>query len=186
MKKITIFLFVAVLSTFAAKAQEFKKFRVGIGGGYASASGKGAKGGVLLYVEPGYRVMDQLIVNLRMESAIIARGSATDTEADLDVAGLGSYTLNAQYYFNNNDFRPFAGAGFGLFSLAAVSIDAGQGGGSVTAAAASNEFGFYPRVGFDYKHFTLSIDYNVVPETNDIKNSYIGIRIGGFFGGGRK
>jgi len=185
MKRISTVLFLVVLTAASAVAQEFKAFRVGLGLGYANASGKGAKGGVLWTLEPGYRVNDQILANLRIEGAVIGRGYADETSASIDVAALGSYTLNGQYYFNNNNLRPFVGVGFGLYSLAAVSVTAGTSGGSTQAVAASNKFGFYPRVGIDAGHFTLNLDYNLVPETDGIKNSYLGIRIGGFIGGGR-
>jgi outer membrane protein W len=115
----------------------------------------------------------------------------------LDVAGIRSYTLNGQYFFSTNDFRPFVGVGVGMFSLAAAKIEASSGGSSGTAASAETKFGFYPRLGFDYKHFTINLDYNFIPATEatvstgtgtvdtEFKNSYIGIRIGGYFGGGR-
>ena len=80
------------------------------------------------------------------------------------------------------------GAGFGLYNLAAVTVsDSGDGG-----AAAESKFGFYPRIGFDLGHFNINLDYNIVGSTKfegtdlESKNSYIGIRIGGFFFGGRK
>ncbi|HEX8040612.1 MAG TPA: outer membrane beta-barrel protein [Chryseosolibacter sp.] len=186
MKKISTVLLLIAITAAAAVAQEYKAFRVGIGLGYANASGKGAKGGVLWSLEPGYRVNDQILANLRIEGAVIGRGYADETSASVDVAALGSYTLNGQYYFNNNSFRPFVGVGFGMYSLAAVSMTAGTSGGSSQAVAAANKIGFYPRVGFDAGHFTLNLDYNIVPETAGIKNSYLGIRIGGFFGGGKK
>src|SRR5688500_14470987 len=87
------------LAAVAVKAQEFKKFKVGLGAGYAMASGKGAKGGALVYLEPAYRFTDVIQMGLRIESAIIARGFSEDVgDISLDVAGLGSYTLNGQYY----------------------------------------------------------------------------------------
>lgn len=186
MKRISTVLLLIAMTAATAVAQEYKAFRVGIGLGYANASGKGAKGGVLWALEPGYRVNDQILANLRIEGAVIGRGYADETSASVDVAALGSYTLNGQYYFNNNNFRPFVGVGFGMYSLAAVSVTAGTTGGSTEAVAAANKIGFYPRVGFDAGHFTLNLDYNLVPETNGIKNSYLGIRLGGFIGGGRK
>jgi outer membrane protein W len=186
MKRISTVLLLIVLTAATAVAQEYKAFRVGVGLGYANASGKGAKGGVLWALEPGYRVTDQILANLRIEGAVIARGSATETEISLDIAALGSYTLNGQYYFNNNNFRPYVGVGFGMFSLAAASVDVSAGGGSQEVVAAANKIGFYPRIGFDAGHFTVNLDYNIVPETAGIKNSYLGIRIGGFFGGGKK
>jgi outer membrane protein W len=183
---LTVFAFI-FLASIATKAQEFKKFKVGIGAGYAMASGKGAKGGVLLYLEPAYRITDVIQLGLRMESAVVARGFSEDPgELSMDVAGLGSYTLNGQYYFSNNSFRPFIGAGVGIFTLAAVSMDIDGSGTSQDLVASSSKIGFYPRAGFDFNHFTLSLDYNIVPETDGVKNSYIGIRFGGFFGGGRK
>jgi len=186
MKRISTVLLLIVVTAAAAVAQEFKAFRVGVGLGYAAASGKGAKGGVLFALEPGYRVSDQILANLRMEGAVIGRGYANETSASIDVAAIGSYTLNGQYYFNNNNFRPFAGLGFGIYSLAAVSASADVNGNVNQGVAAGSKIGFYPRVGFDAGHFTLSLDYNLVPETNGIKNSYFGLRFGGFFGGGRK
>jgi hypothetical protein len=186
MKRIATVLLLVIVTAAGAIAQEYKAFRVGLGLGYAMASGKGAKGGALFYLEPGYRVNDQILANLRIEGAVVGRGFADENSAEIEVAALASYTLNGQYYFNNNNFRPFVGAGFGMFSLASASVSASSGGGSSESVAAANKIGFYPRIGFDAGHFTLALDYNLVPETNGIKNSYIGIRFGGFFGGGRK
>jgi hypothetical protein len=66
-----------------------------------------------------------------------------------------------------------------------------------------DKFGFYPRVGFDVGHFTVTLDYNIVPPSrvrvttsqpsqpvtitnNDYQNSYLGLKVGFFLGGGRK
>jgi opacity protein-like surface antigen len=188
-KSLSLILVALCLSTVSVYAQDYKKFRVGVGLGYALASGEGAKGGILITGEPGYRISDQILVGLRIEAAVIGRGSvdANNSNVDIDVAALGSYAATGQYYFSNNNFRPFVGAGVGIYSLAAVSIDANSGGGTQQdIAAAANKIGFFPRVGFDLNHFTLSLDYNIIGETDNIKNSYIGIRLGGFFGGGRK
>ena len=188
MKRTLTVLMFMVLTTAGAIAQEYQAFRVGVGLGYAMASGSGSKGGVLFNLEPGYRITDQILLNLRIEGAVVGRGFANETSAEMDVAAIASYTLNAQYYFNNNNFRPFVGAGIGTYSLASTSVAVDVGGGQTETGvvAAANKFGFYPRVGFDTGHFTLSVDYNAIPETNGIKNSYIGIRVGGFFGGGKK
>src|SRR5690606_20016614 len=99
--------------TVAANAQEFKKFKVGVGAGYAVPSGSGAKGGLLWTVEPSYRVSDALALGLRIEGAVLVRGFSEDLgdELDFDIAGITSYTVNAQYYLSNNSFRPFVGAG---------------------------------------------------------------------------
>lgn len=193
MKKFVYLLALAMLMSTFTNAQEYKKFKVGVGLGYAMASGSGSSGGVLFTLEPAYRLQDNLSIGLRMESAIIVRGfSQSSSSASIDAAAVGSYTLNGQYYFGSTSFRPFVGAGFGLYSLAAVSESVSSGGSNVSVAiAAESKFGFYPRVGFDYRHFNMALDYNIIPATtvgggNDLKNSYIGIRIGAFFGGGKK
>lgn len=207
MKKFLLLIGFIGAAFFTANAQDFKPVKVGIGLGYASPGGDGAKGGVLFYLEPAYRVSDQFAVGLRLESAVMARGyslSGTSSSAsvDLDVSANSSYTVNGQYYFSNNSFRPFAGAGFGIYSLAAVKAKASSGtGGSTSSAevsASASKFGFYPRVGFDLGHFTMQIEYNIIPSsksdvvissttyTSESKNSYLGIKAGFFFGGGKK
>lgn len=210
MKKTCILFFLGILMiSVGANAQELKQFRVGIGAGYASPSGSGAKGGVLFYLEPGYRISDQLLVNLRMEWAAMARGLAENAgDVDFDISTSGSYTLNAQYYFKDGSvgFRPFAGAGFGIYSIKAASLSDSFGGqgADITLGKDESKFGFYPRVGFDAGHFQMSIDYNLVSKSTqevpvydenlqqvgteeiEFKNSYLGIRLGVTIGGGKK
>src|SRR4051812_15597929 len=122
MKKLLTVLCLVALTTFTIKAQEFRKFKVGIGTGFVKPAGKGSSGGILLYLEPAYRATDNFQVGLRFESALVARGSATDTNVDLKVAAVNSYTINGQYYFSNENFRPFVGIGTGLYSLASAQI----------------------------------------------------------------
>ncbi len=193
MKKVLLIVLVFVAVS-AAKAQEFKPFQLYVGVGYAIPEGGG---GVLFDIEPAYRINDAIAVGLRWESAAMAK-IVGDSEAE--ISGNGSWTVNGKYYFSNNKFRPYVGVGLGLYTIAAVnfSADAGEVGGG-------SKFGFYPRIGFDLGHFNINIDYNIIPSTTlegfsytdgggttvtsdgvDIKNSYIGIRIGGFFFGGRK
>ena len=192
MKKVVYVLALSLLVTSFGYAQDYKKFKVGVGLGYASASGYGSGGGVIFTIEPAYRLQDNLSIGLRWEAAAITRGySQTVSGANFDVAGIGSFTLNGQYYFGSGgDFRPFAGLGLGLYSLAGVS--GSSSGSNITATEAESKFGFYPRIGFDFHHFSMSADYNIVPPTKDIlggtgefKNSYLGIRLGFFFGGGK-
>jgi hypothetical protein len=87
--------------------------------------------------------------------------------------------------------RPFIGAGFGLFSLAAVKFNTASPNNSVDAneVGAETRFGFYPRIGIDAGHFNFSIDYNIVPKTDvpnigEVDNNYLGIRAGVSIGGG--
>jgi hypothetical protein len=191
MKKLSTVLFLMLFAAVAVNAQEFKKFRLATGLGYAMPGGAGAGGGILYDIEPGYRVNDALCVSLRYEGAVVVRGLSEDVASyNASAAAIGSYTLNGIYYLSANKFRPYVGAGVGFFSLAAVTVTSTGGGG----AAAESKIGFYPRIGFDLGHFNINIDYNIVGPSEftdgtnkyETKNGYLGIRIGGFFFGGRK
>ena len=181
-----LLLVVLALFAFTANAQDYKPFQLYLGLGYAVPADGG--GGILFDIEPAYRLNDNIAVGLRLESAAMAKVVGT-TEAS--VSGVGSYTLNGKYYLGSSNFRPYVGVGLSLFALGQVSVD---GAGATGNVEAGTTFGFYPRIGFDVGHFNINLDYNIVGSTQveggtgsggDIKNSYIGIRIGGFFFGGQ-
>lgn len=201
MKKIALLAVASVLTLAVAHAQydedysrEFKPFKVGIGIGYAvPGAGEGAGGGFLMYLEPAYRATDQVLVGLRLEGAFMVRGLHGTGNDDIggDATSVASYTLNSHYYFNNNDVRPFVGAGVGLYSLAAAKFDTSDNNDpGLNDIGSETRFGFYPKIGIDAKHFNLTLDYNIVPPTDvpgggEVKNSYLGIRAGISIGGGR-
>jgi len=183
MKKIlfsTLLLGAAVVGN----AQTFKPFKVDFATGYASPGGSGAKGGVLFAVEPKYAINDNITLGVRFEGAVMARATK-DASGDYvagDVKAAGSYLATGDYYFNTNKFRPFAGAGVGLFSTAGASVDSN---GDVIEGASSSKFGAMPRAGFEFGHFRFAIEYNVLGKTGSINNNYLGIKFGFFAGGGR-
>jgi hypothetical protein len=193
MRNSLIIFLLAAIMTSASYGQEFKPFKVGVGLGYAApgSTGKGAGGGILMFLEPAYRATDIIQIGLRIESAVIVRG-VTGMNNNNDVSGDASsnvsYTLNGQYYFGTKNVRPFVGVGLGLFSLAAVKFNTATSTSSNVSP--QTQFGFYPRIGFDAGHFQMSLDYNIVPSTSipgggEVKNSYLGIRAGVSIGGGR-
>ena len=175
--------------------REFAAFKVALGLGYAvPGEGNGAGGGVLIFVEPAYRASDRVLIGLRLESAIIVRGVIGVGNEDVkgDATSNLSYTLNGQYYFNNNKVRPFIGAGVGLFSLAAMKFNTANNNNNTGAndVGAETVFGFYPRIGIDAGHFNLMLDYNFIPKSDvpgggQVVNNYLGIRAGISIGGGR-
>jgi hypothetical protein len=205
MKKLVLLLAFSVVSL-CTFAQDYKAFRWGLGLGYASpgGGGEGAKGGVLLYTEPSYRVNDQIAVGLRLELAVMARvavsGTSSSSTAEAEVKANGSYTINGQYYFGSSSFRPFLGAGFGVFQLASATASANSSGSTSNGeVAGGTKIGFYPRAGFDIGHFTMNLEYNIIPKTEgisadsngnlqnvEIKNGYLGFKLGFFIGGGKK
>lgn len=151
-KKLTILLLLTAAYT-VTFSQDLKPFRVGVGLGYAApaTTGAGADGGVLFYIEPGYRPCDNVLIGLRLEGAVMARGVEGVNKDDVkgDATTNFSYTINGQNYFTDNYVRPFIGAGVGLFSLAAAKFNTSNADNSIIAddASAETRFGFYPRIG---------------------------------------
>lgn len=183
MKKLTFSLILLAIAFFSnAQDLAFKPFKVDFSGGYATpSSGNGAKGGALFAIEPKYALTDNLTVGLRMEAALMVRASLDPNATDAgDVKGSASYLATADYYFNTNDFRPFVGVGAGLYQTATADLSSSTG-----EVNSGNKFGVAPRVGFEYSHFRLAVEYNVAGKTGDINNSYLGIKLGFFVGGGR-
>lgn len=200
MKKVlmlsSIFFLAFAASANAQDEGEFKPFKVDVSLGYAiPTGGTGSKGGALFVVEPKYAVLPQLSVGLRLESAVMLSGvnlSTGEYNSSSSAKAAVSYLATGDYYFNSNDFRPFAGAGAGLFTTAAVDIDSDN-----PNIAEGSKFGGMIRAGFEYKHLRFGAEYNLVPKStvaassptaNDgytVQNSYIGIKLGVCIGGGR-
>lgn len=177
MKKLYIILFVSLVFITAVKAQHYDKFKLGIGVGYISGNADGndmpSRDGGLFTLEPAYRVLDNFAVGLRLEAAVFLAG-----RHDIIPPFIASTTINSQYYFSDEQFRPFIGAGLGFFANFGV------------------WFGFYPRIGFDWEHFTLALEFNLIPGalsnydfiTNTSSKSrayYFSVKLGGFFFGGK-
>lgn len=198
-----IFCFISILSL-SAKSQEsagaaFKPFKVDVSVGYAIPGGEGAKGGVLFALEPKYAVIPSLSVGIRAEAAVVARFSGYDeTGAPLDVSvkAAGSYLATGDYYLMSSySFRPFVGAGVGIFSLAGADVNS-----TSSNVSGGSKFGGMTRIGFEASHFRFGFEYNIVPKTTfegydengdyqtglTSNNNYIGIKLGVCFGGGKK
>lgn len=179
MKKTWTLAIVIILAgqfTYAQKeARTFKKFKTDVSLGYAIPQGSGTKGGILFVVEPKYAVLDQLSVGLRMEAAALANVDAAGKSGTVRV--LSSYMATGDYYFSGNKFRPFVGAGGGMFTMASVNIE-----GTAKQIPSASEFGFMVRVGFEAGHFRMGGEYNFLKN----KAGYLGVKIGVCIGGGRK
>jgi hypothetical protein len=198
---LAIFILSATISL-SVKGQDavlLKPFKVDLSIGYAIPGGEGTKGGILFAFEPKYAVIPNLAVGLRMEGAIIAKFNGYDEDGNAmatKVKAAGSYLATGDYYFTNNyALRPFAGAGAGIFSIAAMEVDSDNGN-----VSGGSKFGGMVRAGIEAGHFRLGLEYNIVPKTTyegydsdgnyvtglSSSNNYIGIKIGACIGGGKK
>lgn len=186
MKQLLMMLF-GLLIMQAATAQDgssriFKKFKVDISLGYAAPAesmGSGKKGGALFAIEPKYNVLDQIAVGFRMEGAAMIR---VDEEGESGKAKVNySFVPTGDYYFSNNNFRPFVGVGAGIYTFASIDISEDDEFDPDNIAGTS-KFGFMARTGFEFGHLRLGAEYNFLAD----KAGYFGIKIGAVIGGGRK
>jgi len=192
--KIATLLLLVSFSAFKAKAQSetFKAFKTDLAIGYAVPAGSGSKGGVLFAVEPKYSISDQITLGLRLEWALTAYAFEAEGESFTgDIKATGSYLATADYMFNTNRVRPFVGLGVGIYSVAGVSSSfelegEGVSESSEIAVGGGTKFGFAPRVGLEAGHFRLAAEYNFAGKDDNIKYSYLGLKVGFFFGGGKR
>ena len=162
----------------AQAEQTFKPFKVDIAVGYALPSGEGSKAGALIAIEPKYALNDNLALGLRLETALTAQSDVSTTSGNADVKGSASYLATVDYYLNTNSFRPFVGAGAGIFSNA--SANANTNTETTSDVKAGSRFGYTPRIGFETGHFRAAVEYNVAGKTASVNHNYIGFKLGSF------
>jgi hypothetical protein len=188
MKK-SLLLSLLISAAFMAHAQTststststYKAFKVDFDLGYAIPSvstGSGTKAGATFTIEPHYRLSDALAIGFRFEGAALGYEQNNGTTNKVKVSLLTSYCPSVEYYFSNGGFRPFVGAGAGIFSQQSLAAT----GSNATLVPGASNFGFFPEVGFEAGHFRMSADYDVAGNSNN----YLSFKIGFFFGGGKK
>jgi outer membrane protein X len=196
MKKI-ILTAMAVFAFANGYSQEEGKFRVGLDLGYTVPSNGG--GGILFSLEPKYNLKDNMNVGLRIGAAAMVRDVNTDGggTTSAKISANGSYVGTYDYYFNKSgsSFVPYIGGGAGYYSIANVEFDDVDESSSNAALDASGKMGGLIRGGFEWGKFRMGIEYNLVPKSElqdlsgtkvgSISNSYLGIHLGFYVGGGK-
>ncbi|GHN00126.1 hypothetical protein WSM22_16150 [Cytophagales bacterium WSM2-2] len=194
-------------------AQEFRKFKFSAGGGITVAREGPQRNAGVFYLEPSYRVNNQVTIGLRFETTVANHQALQGTEDDF-FSGINSYSINGQYYLrSSSSFRPFVGIGVGIFSTPTgssysyseirytsnyvMTIE------ETKTLSSGSKFGLYPRVGFDIYHFSFTAEYNIGPTSNsddkvivdgmmsgyntgDKSRDYLSFKVGFFLGGGKK
>ena len=184
MKKILLLgTLVACTMLLHAQSTEFHAFKWDIGIGYAiPSSGSGTEAGATFTMQPHYRLSDDFALGLRMEAAAI--GYKNSVTGDVKVSALASGCLSGEFYLSDSGFRPFIGAGVGIFDeeSATGNTNNNNDNSGVSVSGRTTNFGGYPVVGFEAGHFRMSVEYDVAGNNNN----YVAFKIGTFFGGGRK
>lgn len=193
MKKIILAVIIALLSL-SGYAQKEGGFRVGLDLGIVPAN---SGGGVLLSLEPKYNIKDNMNLGLRIGVAAIVRDiNDMGTNSSAKVSANGSYVATYDYYFNasGKTFVPYIGGGAGYYSIANVEFDDTDNNNDVNVDA-TGKLGGLLRGGFEWGKFRMGLEYNLVPESTlqdingnnqgTVANSYLGIHLGFYVGGGK-
>lgn len=192
-----VILLVAVTTTFA---QEQGKIRVSLDLGYAIPSDGG--GGLAIYLEPKYNLKDNMSVGIRLGFATLIKNVKSTASSDVFEGEIGanfSYLATFDYHFNGSEssFVPYVGGGLGYVSVANIELQSVNSSDTVDTRKfeAGGKFGGMIRAGFEWAKFRMGVDLNIIPKSDfenlngDIigsaKNSYIGISLGFFVGGGK-
>lgn len=187
----TILFLVAVMLFSSANAQEYRKFKAGLALGFANSTSVRAAS-----LEAAYRINDRMAIGYRHETASLQSNSVY------------SKSVYYQIYFSgfHKKFRPFVSLGAGQFT---PSTDMNGGCGTPHAdrnVGIEQKIGIFTRVGFDVGHFSFSIDSNLAersksmvesnlqpsdaayhdPYVQYLSNTYVAVKLGFFFGGGKK
>lgn len=189
MKKIFFAAIIMISMAQWVHAQEQGKFRVGFDLGYTIPDGGG---GVLFAIEPKYNIADNMNIGLRFESAAMAKNvEGANIGLEASIAASASYSATFDYYFNSgsSSFAPFIGGGAGYSTLANVGFDI-EGFTSADEVELDGKFAGLIRTGFEAGKFRIAATYNLIGKSDlgegaSVKNSYIGISLGFYLGGGK-
>lgn len=194
MKKF-IFLALFTLITSFSFAQVKDRFRVNLDLGYTIPTNGG--GGILFTIEPKWNLTDNMNVGIRWQSAAMSKGltiDASGTTTNSSISANSSFLGTYDYYFNSgsSSFAPYVGAGLGLYVLGNMSIE--NSANNDASISAGSKFGGVIHGGFEAGKFRMGVEYNLIPKSDSyltngtmgkVSNSYIGITLGFFIGGGR-
>jgi hypothetical protein len=169
----------------------FKPFRVDVFAGAAFPASNIFGAGAMLGVEPKYALSSAINTGLRLEAAGLVRSfykvNLNEQKVQADLTLMGSSLLTTDYYFNSGrDIRFFAGLGAGAYWYGAASF-AGTPDTNTdpVETKAGVRFGMMPRIGVEGYHVRVSTEYNFVGKAGRTKNSYLALKLGFYFGGGK-
>lgn len=189
MKNIVVVIAILIFSS--ASAQEYKRFKAGLSLGFMGKNSPAA--GAL---EAAFRINDYMAIGYRGEMA------------DIGANTIRSKSIYFQKYFSrfHGKFRPFASVGLGQFTPS-TDMAGGCGGPHPDYnVGIRSKVGIFTRVGFEVGHFTLMADVNLAPRSRStvmsslqptdtgyhdpyvqyLSNSYVTLKVGFFFWGGKK
>jgi len=158
----------------------FHKYKIDGTVGGAFPTGRQPNGTLVLTAEPHYRLSDENELGFRVQEAFLRQLNSGKIEG-FSISPMDSYCFTAEHYFSNRFFRPFIGAGAGIFRQGEV-INGAFPSQSILEVP---HIGGFPRLGFELGVLRFSAEYNFMQNNSNGSNSgYISINAGFFMGGG--
>jgi len=130
--------------------------------------------GIFIYVEPKLKSSENTFIGLRMGATIVPHSQFYSIAPTFD------------YYFKNKEVPPYVGIGLGYYFLNTHNglFDPAN----MYEESVANKAGLLLRGGYDYKKFSVGLEFNYIPQAEVIKqdgqvlekvdNSFIGLSIG--------
>jgi hypothetical protein len=168
-------------ASYAAQAQyTYKPFRIDAGGGLSfPVTTFGI--GILGSVEPQYSI-GPFAIGLRVEYHL--EDIATESSGEVEKYN-SAMLLTGDYRFSSDTYRPFVGAGFGSYLLAANIVESNNSGYRFFGQSA----GAMLRAGIDMPYFRCALQYHITGsrthENLRIDFSYLAISFAVSIGGRR-
>jgi len=184
---LTLMSFLVKFTTGQNYDRDFKPFKIDASVGYGIPDASDTKGGLLFAFEPKYALLsDQVCFGLRLEGAltkIAANSDSINANVNSESATNISALFTSDFYFNNNEVRPFLGCGTGAYTINTV---AGKNEGQLLPdIAETTHWGFMLRGGIEWGHLRAGLEYNFVSSSASQSFKYIGVKVGVLLGGGR-
>lgn len=163
------FLFVQRPDGFSQHVNEYKRLKVIISSGTTLSTGLFP--GLLLSLEPQYRISDKIALGAQLQSSVVIMLVDGDQIESFDIGTIYG-TIN--YYLKRiNRIQPFLGAGTGVAQQEYFDSQKGYG--------VTNDPSLLLRAGFDYRHLTSSVEYNILTY-----QGFLSIKLGVSIGGGKR
>lgn len=196
-----VFLFGMICCSSIAKAQLTDHLRVVIEAGFIGFSDS-EKLSFLINLEPKIRSSENSFIGLRLAMAINSQTFENEEGADYRIDdqsdhGFLSLIPTFDYYWGDDDFRPYAGIGVGPYLLGNQfdlrSTALGSSRDEVIEVSPDIKIGALVRGGFEIKRLRIGVEYNFIPKADiqapddevigTVKSGYFGGTVGYVFGG---
>ena len=197
-----LLIFCVSLLPFASIAQFSKPFKINGSAGYSIQPVSGARGGLLVGIEPRYALHERFELGLRLEGAFPSQpvppaGYRYREEDRFKSTSVVSTILTVNYWLPSGHrsgmpdhgvvVRPYVGVGLGSYWASASiheTTPLDNGGQSVVGIDRSvGRFGGMARAGVKVGHLNVAVEYNLLGSTTQQNPDYSQSAVLGFIDG---